>query len=259
MKECIFCGLKLTRYNRSKEHVIPQWIIESLNFCKSKISGKHTSFPNIPEIIYSQRELDINSFVLGNICKFCNNIWMSELENKMKPLFLAVLDDRSPTILTKEQCLLFAKWAYKTAITINYSVNYKKIIPVSQVHYFYLKKDLPFNIKVDLAFCREINLHWLIGGNKKFAVLNKYNDLNKSYVITIQFDHLLIRVSWTPNSALQFLPVPASFVYRIHPQENDEQLIQVIRGGIFRDIEQFHFTASIIAEDGAYDQVPDFN
>jgi hypothetical protein len=257
MKECIFCGTKLTRYNKSKEHIISQWIMESLKFNKSKIYGKHTSFPSNPETIYNQREFDISSFVFGNICKFCNNGWMSELENSMKPLLLGVLDDRSPTILSKEQCLLFSKWAYKTAIIINYSVPYKKIIPISQVHNFYLKKELPSNFKVDLAFCQEINLHWLIGGNKVFAVFNKYNDLIKSYIITIQLDHLLIRTSWTPLSNLQVLPIPVSSVYRIHPQENDEQLIQVIRGGVFRDIEQFHFIATIIAEDDAYAQIPD--
>lgn len=257
MKECIFCGLKLTKYNKSKEHVIPRWIIESLDFSKSKISGKHTSFPNNPEIIYNQRSHDINSFVLGNICKFCNNNWMSEIENSIKPILLAVLDDRSPTILSKEQCILFSKWAYKTAITINYSVNYKKIIPLSQVRDFFIKKELQPNIKVDLAFCKEINLHWLIGGNRKYAILNKFENLEKCFIITIQFDHLLIRVSWTPYNNLQVLPVPASYVYRIYPQANEEQLIQVIRGGVFRDIEQFHFIASMIAEDGVYAQVPD--
>jgi hypothetical protein len=259
MKNCIFCGIKITKSNKSKEHVIPQWLLELLQASDMVLSGKHSTFPNNPEIIFSQRNHKIYSLLLGNVCKICNNGWMSELENNTKPLMTAILNDRSPTILAKEQCLTFAKWVFKTAAVLNYAENYKKIIPVNHIHDFYLTNELPLNVKVDMAFCRDTGVNFLIGGNKQIATFQKdqnKNELAKSYIVTLQFNHLLSRISWTPYVNFQVIPLPASFVYRIHPQENSEITIQVIKGSIFRDISQFHFVATVIAEDGVYSQIP---
>lgn len=263
MKKCIFCETQITKSNKSNEHVIPRWIIERIHPEYTKFIGKHTSFPNNPEVIFNQRDQSFNSLVLGNVCKECNTKWMSKLENETKPILLAILDDRSPVILTREQCLTLSKWAFKTAITLNYSVNYKKIIPLTHANFYYLNNEIPKDVKVDLAFCKEVNIRQLIGGNKKVIHSNDYTDkfdiLNKSYITTIQFDHLLIRVAWTPDPKVSVVQMPFSSVYRIHPQEDEEFIIQVIRGGVFRDISQFHFVGSSLVEDGIYKGPLDFD
>jgi len=260
MKNCIFCGTKLTRRNRSKEHLIPRWLLDIVQSNDIEFFGKHTTFPNKPEVLLSERYQGKYSLVLGGVCKNCNNNWLSQLENNTKPILLAVLDDRSPIILTYDQFILLAKWAYKTAVTLNYAANYKNIIPLTQIHNFYLDDKIPTNVIVDLAFCNEIGFNYLIGGNKKLVTFNKKqnkNILKRSYIITLQIDHLLMRISWTPDRKYQVLPVPASFVYRLYPQNDKEITIQVIRGATFRDISQFHFVASIIAEDDVYKELPD--
>jgi len=259
-KVCIFCGASIKRNNKSKEHVIPRWLIDSLNFHEIKLYGKGTSFPNVPEIIFNQSSYGIYSLVLGNVCKLCNTSWMAELENNTKPLLLAVLDDRSPTILSKEQCLILSNWIYKTAITLNYQADYKKIIPMKHVKDFYLNKKVPTNVNIDLAFCREIDLHWYIGGNKKLVLLNRSKELkvlNKSYIITLQINHLLLKITWSPDSTVQILPIPVSYVIRIHPQVKEEPIIQVVKGCIFRSIEQFHFETTIFVEDGVLKKISD--
>ena len=78
----------------------------------------------------------------------------------------------------------------------------------------------------------------------------------KTYIITVQFDHLLMKVSWASDSRFQVVSSPESAVYRIYPQSYDEITIQVVRGSIFRDIAQFHFNASFIIEKNIYQNLP---
>jgi hypothetical protein len=188
---------------------------------------------------------------------------MSTLENQFKPLFVALYDENSSKFLTAEQCLIIAKWAFKTAVTSNYSANYKKIIPLDQIHSFYQDNDLPSNLKADLAFCAQVGLRKLIGGNKLAIIPNTYKNqkelINKSYIATFQFDHLLIRISWTPDAKIQIRNIDSSTVYRVYPQEKERILIQYVKDKVFKDIAQFHFFSSIIVEDSVVVPPQDFN
>jgi hypothetical protein len=71
-----------------------------------------------------------------------------------------------------------------------------------------------------------------------------------SYVITLQFGHVLLRLSWVPVEGIKAIILPANVVYRIFPQDNSE--LQLVRGRIFKEDAQFHFMATILAEEGAY-------
>lgn len=217
------------------------------------MEGKWTSFPNKPEKIYHQRDHTFSSFVMGNVCKECNTKWMSKLESQFKPLFEALYEEESPVIFSKEQCLIFSRWALKTAIVLNYSVHYKKVIPLEQAHYLFLNSDLPSNLKVDLAFCEDVGIHQLVGGNKRAILSEEYGNLksviDQSYIVTLQFDHLLIRMSWTPDPRIQALDIIPNPVYRIHPQEGTEIVIQYINDGLYKDISQFQFFSPVIVDD----------
>jgi hypothetical protein len=98
-----------------------------------------------------------------------------------------------------------------------------------------------------------------MGGNRKFAI--RYRRIPESqkratYVITLQFDHVLLRLAWVPVDGVKAVTVPASAVYRIFPQDNSE--LQIVRGRIFRDHAQFHFTATMLAEESVYPSYLDF-
>jgi len=55
MKYCLFCRTKITKSSKSKEHIIPCWLIELLQIADMELLGKHSTFPNDPEIIINQR------------------------------------------------------------------------------------------------------------------------------------------------------------------------------------------------------------
>jgi hypothetical protein len=264
MKKCIFCDSLITKATQSKEHVIPKWILDKLEPGYTyNNTGKWTTFPTNTEVIFSERKYSSYSTVLGGVCKKCNGGWMSDLETQFQPLFNALYEEESPVIFTKEQSIIFAKWAFKTSITLNYSANYKKIIPIEHIHYFYRNKDMPPNMKVDIAFCEKEGLHQLIGGNKLSIIPDSYKNgkelIEKSYIATFQFDHLLIRLSWTPDPRLQVRNISSNTVYRVHPIEDKDLLIQYVKDEVFKDISHFHFFSTIIVEDSIVERTPDFN
>ena len=122
---------------------------------------------------------------------------------------------------------------------------------------------MPSNMKVDIAFCEKEGLHQLIGGNKLSIIPDSYKNgkelIEKSYIATFQFDHLLIRVSWTPDPRLQVLNISSNTVYRVHPLEDKDILIQYVKDQVFKDISHFHFFSTIIVEDSIMEHTPDFN
>lgn len=254
MKKCIFCDSPITSKNKSKEHVIPKWIYENGNpEFDQNMEGKWTSFPNEPEKIFHQRSQPFSALVMGNVCKNCNSNWMSDLENQFKPLFEGLYEEESPIILTNEQCIIISRWTLKTAIALNYSVHYKKIIPLNQARYLYSNPDVPANLNVDLAFCYDVGIKQLVGGNKLAILSNKYENeksiINQCYIITLQFDHLLLRIFWTPDPRIQIKDIISSKVYRIYPLEGEEIIIQYVKDGLYKDISQFQFHSPIIIDD----------
>jgi len=52
-----------------------------------------------------------------------------------------------------------------------------------------------------------------------------------------------------PEDKIQVRNIPSSTVYRIHPIDRNELLIQYIKDDLFTDIAQFHFFSTIIVEE----------
>jgi hypothetical protein len=176
---------------------------------------------------------------------------MEQLEENARPILEALWSSRSPspTGLSSEQCDILARWTFKTSAALNYSVDYKKIIPLEQIHQFYISGHLPENATVNLAFCHRVGIRWILGGNKKYVFQSKrITDTQKreTYVITLQFYRLLLRLAWVPVDGIRAAAIPSSAVFRIFPQDKP---VQVVRRHIFRDLPQFHFTATILAEE----------
>lgn len=258
MRNCLFCNTKINNKNRSKEHAIPRWIIRRFECANINYIGKTFLDQNSTDSLVSTRNQSISTVLLGNICSDCNNGWMSKLENDILPVFESLWKAPKWTVLTKEQCMLIARWTFKTAVTMSYSSDFKKIIPIKHIHDFYATQCLPINATVDIAYCGKGHLHiqCLQGGNKIFAA----KDVNvikqkmmDSYFITLHFNHVLLRLAWTSINGTMAQSVPYHSVFRIFPTSCNNIFINPQK--IFIDHSQFHFRFTLFAEDGMFGAV----
>ncbi len=257
MRACLFCNTPLTRKNRSREHVIPRWAVSHLGYIHERIVGSTLTYPNEPSVlsedseILNEREQSIDSLILGSVCVTCNSGWMSGLEVAARPILESLWKGVCPKMLGRNVCDTLARWTFKTAVTLNYASNYKKIIPLEQIHCFYNEGRLPDNSTVDMAFCPADGVNWVIGGNKKFALMSTdlEESIKPSYLITLQIEALLLRLAWTPVDCVKVLEI-CNAVCRIFPLRQLAKRVEIT--GRCADRRQLHFVATIFAEDGVY-------
>jgi hypothetical protein len=94
-KVCVFClnpvRVASTDRERAREHVFANWALKEFDLAKDRIefSRFETTAPSPPSLQVSEqtpiRTVDLNNFVLGNVCSRCNNGWMSDLERATQP------------------------------------------------------------------------------------------------------------------------------------------------------------------------------
>ena len=200
MKEviCKFCDCKK---EKSKEHIWPRWLQKNIiGNTKGKFRGSHLA---LTRGIISERLQSGESLVFGDICLDCNNGWMADLENEFRYIYLKIQANKNKIKeLTKKERNIICKWSLKTVMMINAGTNYRPIIPDSHYHHFFKYRDLPKDIKVDIAYLKsEGSLMWE-QSNLTMALMNKnyydkydpYDLTKNSYVITMQIENLGIKV-----------------------------------------------------------------
>ena len=146
-----------------------------------------------------------NTLVLGNVCKDCNNCWMSKLENNFKPILNKLLIKRQNlTSLNKYERQTIALWSFKTALVINAGSNYRRIIPESHYIHLYEHQTLIKNVRIDVGFIKSKNdLLWR-QSNIGFglALDSEENDIIErmaiSYKISLQIKFIGMRISFFP-------------------------------------------------------------
>jgi len=197
MKRCLFCkSIK----KLSREHIIPEWLLKELELTEEDVFMEHYSIFGIPK---SQRTHSFKSLVNAMVCEKCNNGWMSDLEASVKDLIIKWINlniEKKDILSLAKDHELIARWALKTAILLNYPTNYRNIIPESHFHKLY-KSKIPSGVYINLAICNKPEpIKWrqsqqlLIFGNfSKYA-----SRLKEVYKITMQFNHLLLRISYVP-------------------------------------------------------------
>jgi hypothetical protein len=130
---CIFCGQDR---KRSREDVFPKWL--------------HPLFPLLGEAEYLRRLVSPSSrdehrrpassvfdVIVRDICTTCNNGWMSQLEQQVKPILMPMLLDQSRTLTAPEQHTL-AMWATKTALTMQgANIGGERFTPAADYHWFH--------------------------------------------------------------------------------------------------------------------------
>lgn len=118
MRRCILCREPLAG-NRASEHVLPRWLEREIGggamyFGHSIEGDTGTSFT-----ISSSDTIagTASTRVEGRICRSCNNIWLSSLEETAKPVISdMVFGRRTVQSLPDRERLLLATWLYKTLL-----------------------------------------------------------------------------------------------------------------------------------------------
>jgi hypothetical protein len=102
-ERCLFCEAKAT----SKEDVWPVWIVKSFSAPTFGMIG------TVGDALYldaKQKKVRIRC-----VCRQCNNVWMSQLEQDARPV-LALMARDFALSLSLDQRALIAAWAVKTAM-----------------------------------------------------------------------------------------------------------------------------------------------
>jgi hypothetical protein len=202
-KYCTFCKTLISKKNRSKEHIIPQWLLNFLDLTEHQVQPTHFN-PNGDSL--STRKHKLSDFVQGKICSTCNNGWMSRLEESSIPVLIPLMKgEKLVDELDSMEKAILSRWTAKTAYVLNTASNFHKSIP--QDHFEYVRKfedKLPNNV---WAFGQNHNgikkfgwlqsSTWLLNGISQDEAKNI--DLNKiSYKISFQFGKLLLLIAYLP-------------------------------------------------------------
>lgn len=203
-KLCAFCDTPLTRENRSKEHVLPQWLLDFLEIRDNKIQPTH--FSTSGEML-TTRNHTLEGLLAGQICEICNTGWMSQLEQAAMPILIPLILGNTTVIeLNEKERQIVSRWTAKTALALNSSSNYLKNVPNSHYQHIRLITDcLPSKVSLfaqqhhgDRTFYWLQSSIWMLNGNTE-----KLNELgtelkNNSYKISFQFGKLLLLISYIP-------------------------------------------------------------
>jgi hypothetical protein len=170
-KHCAFCDTPLNKDNRSKEHILPQWLLDFLEIREEIIQPTH--FSNIGEII-TKRHHTLGGLLAGQICSLCNNGWMSQLEQEAMPILKPLIIGKTTVVdLNENERQIISRWTAKTAFSLNSSSNYLKNVPLMHYQHIRLNIDsLPLNVSSygqqhlgDRTFYWIQSSTWLVNGN----------------------------------------------------------------------------------------------
>lgn len=126
-RTCIFCSAVLRSGTRTREHVLPDWILRHFQI------GDHVIAPQAwrdGEETSPVRRHPLAAFKLGGICAGCNHGWMSTLEQKVKRCLLALSKgERHLFDLTHQEQRTLSRWAAKTALVLHAATYSDPVIP----------------------------------------------------------------------------------------------------------------------------------
>lgn len=196
--------------NRSKEHVIPGWLLEELGIQPAdQFMGVHRA--DLVDLPQSERSQGAHTLVQGNVCTDCNLGWMSDLENRANPL-LGAMGKLQRIQLQRDDSVLLATWIFKTLILYSVTTNYRKIVPDSVFGYIRLNSMPPPGNHVEIAYLANaprVGIRTRLT-QVKFAVYDKNqcdsayinSQMQRSYVLCAQIGCLLMRVVGLPTSGI---------------------------------------------------------
>jgi hypothetical protein len=204
MKTCVFCNRPLSGV-ASNEHILPQWLLDEFKIGDAAISPTHLCADGT---IASTRHHTLDGLVAGRVCSTCNNGWMSDLERAAKPHLLNLCSNSASVVdYDTATRLVIARWAMKTALTLNLGSNFHRNIP--GLHYHHIcnsSSTLPERVVVfaqNHQFNREFD--WV--QSPTWMITDATDTVNDStiqylkghsYKIAFQLRGLLIVVAFNP-------------------------------------------------------------
>jgi hypothetical protein len=234
---CLFCSKPMK--DRSREHIIPQWLWPYLGMTKLSMIGSVHKGRTGPSTSYAfvEKELPtkaLGKFLEGRVCRECNPGWMSLLEEAVKPLLIPILD--TPTLVDEwsvEDRKVLARWAVKTSLmALSRSVVPKN---VPKDHFTAIKQGIipegvsvfaGYHMMVEKRFGYDAGRRWDVEippetpEELKTEILQTVNE--QTYKVCFQFRSLLLMTAFSPMQQLAL-----SFDSRTH------QLI--LEGGAVRE------------------------
>jgi hypothetical protein len=108
-RKCIFC----TETATSVEDAWPRWLLR--RFPGSRSSTMHAE--RGAEAALESWPTKSPAIRVKRVCGGCNNTWMSQLENRAKPVIESLIDDRLDALHLKSMQSI-AAWAVKTAMVL---------------------------------------------------------------------------------------------------------------------------------------------
>ena len=187
-RTCKFCDARAD----SREHVIPNWILQEI-----KISE------DIRRVVGSSAPVwfkNIQNLKVRSVCKPCNNNWMSMLETDCKPTLSPLLNGVGMPLSADRQSTL-ARWAVKTSMVFESAAP-----PPPGMKYFYAKSEcetlrralaLPPRTHIWLARFSGTNSIW--GSGTHIGGIHVWHDRADNckvhgYITTIVLKHLALQV-----------------------------------------------------------------
>jgi len=106
-RECIFCGGSAD----SREDVWPRWM--TLRFVGDGTIEQERG----PELRMTTWRVNRPKLVVRRVCTRCNNRWMSQLQNRGKPI-IERFWDQDEVVLDLNNCSALSQWAVMTAMVL---------------------------------------------------------------------------------------------------------------------------------------------
>ena len=106
---CAFCG----RGPVTAEHVWPEWIVKQFPITRIRVHRTARSTSSYPE-----KSIKLTTRF---VCEGCNSGWMSDIENRIKPVLLQMIKGL-PVLLGGPEQGAVAAWAIKTAMVFEFTL-----------------------------------------------------------------------------------------------------------------------------------------
>ncbi|WP_444898853.1 hypothetical protein ACJJIX_12790 [Microbulbifer sp. VAAC004] len=149
-KFCIFCG----QSGMSKEHFWPSWIREHIKKDNRKryIHGSVQGAPkgNESENNEYYRSGDVTTITFRTVCKSCNNGWMSNLEENLKPIILNSMGNCDQH-LSESETLWLAKWITMKTMVSEHTKLDRHSTPESDLLSFGANRIIPKHFQIYVA------------------------------------------------------------------------------------------------------------
>jgi hypothetical protein len=143
-EQCYFCE----READSQEHAWPDWLVKHVTERQTdwqlEVVRLGSSLITVEQV---NREIEV---VVECVCDRCNRGWMKKLEDRVS-VFARWMMDGNPTVLTGQQGSQLARWAAKTALTLECSYGSAQPTPRHIREQVRMRAEVPISFDISLG------------------------------------------------------------------------------------------------------------